>query len=165
MTVRFAGLCLRAGGACLTLALCWPPILARAEAPSVLIPFAIPAQPLSQALVAYSRASGMTVLVDSGLTEGRQAPALDGRYTAGDALRRLLAGSPLSIRYASEYSFTLVADPRPARLGSHACATPPMPPACRPRCAASCARRPAPRPAATARWYNCGSTAMRASAR
>ena len=57
----------------------------------------------------------MTVLVDSGLTEGRQAPALDGRYTAGDALRRLLAGSPLSIRYASEYSFTLVADPRPAR--------------------------------------------------
>ena len=37
MTVRFAGLCLRAGGACLTLALCWPPILARAEAPSVLI--------------------------------------------------------------------------------------------------------------------------------
>ena len=115
MTVRFAGLCLRAGGACLTLVLCWPPILARAEAPSVLIPFAIPAQPLSQALVAYSRASGMTVLVDSGLTEGRQAPALDGRYTAGDALRRLLAGSPLSIRYASEYSFTLVADPRPAR--------------------------------------------------
>ena len=75
MTVRFAGLCLRAGGACLTLALCWPPILARAEAPSVLIPFAIPAQPLSQALVAYSRASGMTVLVDSGLTEvGRRPP-------------------------------------------------------------------------------------------
>ena len=106
----------------------------------------------------------MTVLVDSGLTEGRQAPALDGRYTAGDALRRLLAGSPLSIRYASEYSFTLVADRGRRVLGSHACATPPMPPACRPRCAASCAAA-GTRPAATARWYNCGSTAMRASAR
>ena len=111
----FRRLCLRAGGARLTLALCWPPILARAEAPSALIPFAIPAQPLSQALVAYSRASGMTVLVDSGLTEGRQAPALDGRYTAGRCAAQAAGGSPLSIRYASAYSFTLVADARPAR--------------------------------------------------
>ena len=123
--------------------LCWPPILARAEAPSALIPFAIPAQPLSQALVAYSRASGMTVLVDSGLTEGRQAPALDGRYTAGDALRRLLAGRPcrsaMPARTRSPWWRT-----RGRRVhGSHACATRPMPPACRPRCAASCARRPA----------------------
>ena len=130
MTVRFAGLCLRTGGACLTLALCWPPILARAEAPSALIPFAIPAQPLSQALVAYSRASGMTVLVDSGLTEGRQAPALDGRYTAGDALRRLLAGRPcrsaMPARTRSPWWRT-----RGRRVhGSHACATRPMPPAC-----------------------------------
>ena len=88
--------------------------LARAEAPSVLIPFAIPAQPLSQALVAYSRASGMTVLVDSGLTEvGRRPP-----WTADIRREMRCAGcwpGRLSIRYASEYSFTLVADPRPAR--------------------------------------------------
>lgn len=48
------------------------------------------------------------MLVDSTLTAGRHAPAVIGNYTPGDALRKLLAGSPLAIRYASAQSFTLV---------------------------------------------------------
>lgn len=76
--------------------------------------FAIAAQPLDQALAQYSLASGLTVLVDSALTVGRHAPAVIGTYTPGDALRRLLAGAPLAIRYASTHSFTLVAAPREA---------------------------------------------------
>ncbi|MFY0477172.1 STN domain-containing protein [Achromobacter marplatensis] len=77
--------------------------------PTTPVAFAIAAQPLAQALVEYSLASGLTVLVDSTLTAGRQAPAVIGNYTPGDALRKLLAGSPLAIRYASSQSFTLVA--------------------------------------------------------
>lgn len=81
---------------------------ARAEPPPKPLAFAIAAQPLAQALVEYSLASGLTVLVDSALTAGRQAPAVVGDYTPGEALRKLLAGSPLAIRYASAQSFTLV---------------------------------------------------------
>ncbi|CAB3635125.1 STN domain-containing protein [Achromobacter pestifer] len=81
---------------------------ARAEPPPKPVAFAIAAQPLAQALVEYSLVSGLTVLVDSALTAGRQAPAVVGNYTPGDALRKLLAGSPLAIRYASSQSFTLV---------------------------------------------------------
>ncbi|WP_287820019.1 STN domain-containing protein, partial [Achromobacter sp.] len=84
----------------------------RAEAPPREMAFAIAAQPLDQALAQYSLDSGLTVLVDSALTAGRHAPAVVGTYTPGDALRKLLAGSPLAIRYASAHSFTLVAAPR-----------------------------------------------------
>nr|AGS50297.1 hypothetical protein [uncultured bacterium Ele45G2]AIF26547.1 hypothetical protein [uncultured bacterium fosmid pJB45G2] len=79
-----------------------------AAPPTQSIRFEIAAQPLAQALVEYSLASGLTVLVDSTLTAGRQAPAVVGVYTPSEALRKLLAGSPLSIRYASAQSFTLV---------------------------------------------------------
>ncbi|HEY9269670.1 STN domain-containing protein, partial [Achromobacter sp.] len=85
-----------------------------AETPPREMAFAIAAQPLDQALAQYSLASGLTVLVDSALTAGRQAPAVVGTYAPGDALRKLLAGSPLAIRYASTHSFTLVAAPRAA---------------------------------------------------
>lgn len=94
--------------ACLALGLLALAPPAQAEAPSRPIHFAIAAQPLAQALVEYSLVSGLSVLVDSSLTAGRQAPAVVGVYTPGEALRRLLAGSPLSIRYASAQSFTLV---------------------------------------------------------
>ncbi|MGO4400188.1 STN domain-containing protein [Achromobacter sp. PAB15] len=97
--------------ACLALALLALAPSGGAAPPAKPIEFAIAAQPLAQALVEYSLASGLTVLVDSTLTAGRQAPAVVGRYTPGDALRKLLADSPLAIRYASERSFTLVAKP------------------------------------------------------
>lgn len=85
-----------------------------AESPPREMAFAIAAQPLDQALAQYSLASGLTVLVDSALTAGRHAPAVVGTYAPGDALRKLLAGSPLVIRYAGTHSFTLVAAPREA---------------------------------------------------
>ncbi|WP_447578391.1 STN domain-containing protein [Achromobacter kerstersii] len=97
--------------ACLALGLLALAPSSGAAPPAKPIEFAIAAQPLAQALVEYSLASGLTVLVDSTLTAGRQAPAVVGRYTPGDALRKLLADSPLAIRYASERSFTLVAKP------------------------------------------------------
>jgi len=109
--------------ACLALGLCALAGAGAAQTPPREIAFAIAAQPLDQALAQYSLASGLTVLVDSALTAGREAPAVVGTYTPGDALRRLLAGSPLAIRYASPHSFTVVAAPRetaPARTASGA---------------------------------------------
>ncbi|MBB1627747.1 STN domain-containing protein [Achromobacter sp. UMC71] len=100
--------------ACLALGLVALAGSSAAQTPPREIAFAIAAQPLDQALAQYSLASGLTVLVDSALTAGRDAPAVVGTYTPGDALRRLLAGSPLAIRYASPHSFTLVAAPAPA---------------------------------------------------
>lgn len=100
--------------ACLALGLCTLPVPGRTEPPPRPIAFAIAAQPLAQALAEYSLASGLTVLVDSALTEGRQAPAVIGNYAPGEALRKLLTGTSLAIRYASAQSFTLVAEPNSA---------------------------------------------------
>ncbi len=96
--------------ACLALGLCALATPGWTEPPPRPIAFAIAAQPLAQALAEYSLASGMTVLVDSVLTEGRQAPAVVGNYAPDVALRKLLAGSSLAIRYASAQSFTLVSE-------------------------------------------------------
>ncbi len=67
----------------------------------------IPAQDLARALDQYSRATGVAVLVDSQLSRGRRSLAVDGEFTAADALRRLLRGSGLMARYARNDAFTL----------------------------------------------------------
>jgi TonB family protein len=59
--------------------------------------FALPAQPLGDSLEAIGHVAGVAVLVDE--RHARQAaPALSGRLTVMDALRRLLDGSGLRIR-------------------------------------------------------------------
>jgi hypothetical protein len=67
----------------------------------------IPAQELSAALDQFSRATGMAVLVDSQLSRGRRSLAVDGEYTAAQALRHLLGGSGLMAKYARDDAFTL----------------------------------------------------------
>ncbi|WP_422368571.1 TonB-dependent receptor domain-containing protein [Pelagibius sp.] len=70
--------------------------LAQAEAISV----DIPSQPLSDALRALSRQTGLQFFAGSELTQGLTAPAVSGRMSADDALRRLLEGSGLTYRYS-----------------------------------------------------------------
>ena len=89
-------LCLLAGGG-----------VAQADAP--LLTLNLPAQDLEHALQAYSRATGMAVLVDRELTRGRRSIAVRGRFTAQDALAMLLTGSGLMARYARSDAFTLQA--------------------------------------------------------
>ena len=55
-------------------------------------------QPLSDALRALSRQTGLQFFADSDLTRGITAPAVSGRMTADQALQRLLAGSGLTYR-------------------------------------------------------------------
>ncbi|MHA4968279.1 TonB family protein [Pseudomonas extremorientalis] len=78
-----------------------------AQAESPLLPLNLPAQDLEHALQAYSRATGMAVLVDRELTRGRRSIAVRGRFTAQEALAMLLTGSGLMARYARSDAFTL----------------------------------------------------------
>jgi hypothetical protein len=90
--------------------------VARAQSPLLLLN--LPAQDLEHALQAYSRATGIAVLVDRELTQGRRSLAVRGRFTAQEALAMLLTGSGLMARYARSDAFTLqlpeVSQPPPA---------------------------------------------------
>lgn len=72
------------------------PAPAAAQDPQV--EFALPAQDLPIALRAVSQRTGQSILADGALVRGRKAPALAGRFTVEEALRRLLAGSGLAVR-------------------------------------------------------------------
>jgi hypothetical protein len=67
----------------------------------------IPAQPLATALDAFSRATGLAVLVDQELTRGRRSVGINGRYSATAGLGTLLTGSGLMARYVRADAFTL----------------------------------------------------------
>lgn len=60
--------------------------------------FDIAAQPLDEALIAFSEQSGVIVMAASALTKGRRGVAVTGELTPRAALRRMLAGSGLSMR-------------------------------------------------------------------
>jgi hypothetical protein len=75
--------------------------------------FDIPAQPLVTALRAYSEATGLAVLIDDSLTQGRQSPGVRGLFDPADALRELLAGTGLRAQYAAHGGFTVIPDTRP----------------------------------------------------
>ena len=57
--------------------------------------FAIPRQPMSQALRAYARVCGEDVIFTESVVAGTEAGSLMGDYSADDALTRLLAGTQL----------------------------------------------------------------------
>jgi len=72
-----------------------------------LVSFDMAPQPLGQALDAYTRTTGMAALVDQELVAGRRSASVRGLLTSDQALRILLAGTKLSVRYASGGAFIL----------------------------------------------------------
>jgi len=64
------------------------------------IRFNIPAQPLTDALRAFSRQAAVRVQVDIPAAAEARSPALHGTYTAPQALRLLLAGTGLDAQFA-----------------------------------------------------------------
>lgn len=68
--------------------------------------FAQPSQPLAQALGAFSRATGQSVVYTLELP-GVQAPALEGMFSAEQALQQLLGNSGLSWRRVDARTLTL----------------------------------------------------------
>lgn len=69
--------------------------------------FAIPPQSLSSALTQFARQSGLQIAVDTGLVTGRQTPGVQGRYTAEQALQRLIAGTGLNYRFTAADTITI----------------------------------------------------------
>ncbi|MDO9246432.1 MAG: STN domain-containing protein, partial [Phenylobacterium sp.] len=80
----------------LLLALAAAPVVAVAAEPK--IAFSIPGGGLEQALVAFGAQSRLQLLYPSDLVRGRRANALQGLFTAEDALAHLLAGSGIVVR-------------------------------------------------------------------
>lgn len=71
-------------------------------------PFDWPRQPLHNALQQYSQLTGDSVLYDSAHTADQTAPAIAGRYTARDALARLLSETDLQARYTAPRALMLM---------------------------------------------------------
>lgn len=75
------------------------PLLWAAEAPAQLAQvhaFAIPAQQLAGALIAFGQQSGLQVSADAQLLEGAQGNPVQGNFSSEAALSRLLSGSGLT---------------------------------------------------------------------
>ena len=60
--------------------------------------FKIDSQPLGTALQEFAKQSGVQIIFFSQVTEGLQAPALNGSYTISGGLALLLSGSHLFFR-------------------------------------------------------------------
>ncbi len=81
--------------------------------------FDIPAQPLSDALVAYSDATGLQLFFDAGLARGKTSPGARGVLGREEALGRILAESGLT--YSIDGNAATIAQaeaPPPAAAGS-----------------------------------------------
>lgn len=97
-----------------------PPAWAQTTAPAAIaadrqMAFAIPAQELNAAVLAFARASGLQVLFDAGLTQGRHSAGLSGTFSIRQGLEQLLAGSGLTYRFTASGAATL--EPLPSGSG------------------------------------------------
>lgn len=66
--------------------------------------YAIPAQPLAQALTAFARESGVDIFYETGLASGRHSAPIKGRYSVAMALRLMLEGTGLQTRFTDRQS-------------------------------------------------------------
>lgn len=66
--------------------------------------YAIPAQPLAQALTAFARESGVDIFYETGLASGRRSAPIKGRYSVAIALRLMLEGTGLQARFTDRQS-------------------------------------------------------------
>ena len=69
--------------------------------------FSIGAQPLTQAIHSFSRASGWQVGYPAGLLDNRRSRPVAGHMPAADALRTMIAGSGLGLRITGPVTVTL----------------------------------------------------------
>ncbi|MCZ6831179.1 MAG: TonB-dependent receptor plug domain-containing protein, partial [Gammaproteobacteria bacterium] len=101
--------------------------IAQPVADARLYEFAIPAQALSPALLAFARTTGVSLLVAKRELEKVPAPALEGLMTAPEALQLLLADTSLGFRFVDRKTVSISADHRLAELDSGAATGEPAP--------------------------------------
>lgn len=73
--------------------------------------FDLPAQPLDKALSEFGALTGHSVLVDSAMTQGRTTRAVRGTFEPEEALRQLVQGTGLAVRFSGRQAFTLLPEP------------------------------------------------------
>lgn len=78
----------------------------------------IPEQPVSSALIAFSRQTGVAVVAPASATAGRRSAAVRGALSSEAALARLLAGTGLNFRFTSATSVTVTAATPAAAVGA-----------------------------------------------
>ncbi|SFI51975.1 TonB-dependent receptor [Caulobacter sp. UNC279MFTsu5.1] len=76
------------------LAIAAPAIVSAQEAT---LPFALPSAPMKESLLAVAKQSNTKILFESELVAGLQAPKLDGRFTARQAIEKLVSGSGIAV--------------------------------------------------------------------
>lgn len=103
----------------LPLSLAVAAVLAARPAAAEPVEFAIPAQSLSQSLLAYSQATGIRIAFNEELTHDLHAPALAGRLEPEPALKQLLSGSGLNFRFTTPQAVVLSQDARHRPGASH----------------------------------------------
>jgi iron complex outermembrane receptor protein len=81
-------------------------------------PFDIPVQPLASAVTAFVTQSGLQVSVDQATLANARSTAIAGRMTTDEALRRMLAGTGITWRFADDRSvfLTKVAEGAPGTI-------------------------------------------------
>lgn len=84
--------------------------------------FNIPAQPLGSALEAFSAVTGQQLIYDSRLADGRRSRAVVGIYRPEAALRMMLDGLDLTIRYTGPRDIAIVPISAAATRGNAAAA-------------------------------------------
>lgn len=74
--------------------------------------WSLPAAPLADTLARIAREGGRAISADPALLAGRQAPALQGRWSVEEAARRALAGSGLRLGTTASGTMTVVVEPQ-----------------------------------------------------
>jgi hypothetical protein len=73
----------------------------------------IPAEPLADALNDLAQQSGLEILFSSDVVERLRSPALKGALSAEEALRRILANTPLRFRFVNPHTITIAQETTP----------------------------------------------------
>jgi TonB-dependent siderophore receptor len=99
------------GAAFLALASAVAPVAANAQVSDVdrAITVSIPAQSLSGALRQLAEASGLQLVYDAKITDGKSTSGVSGTMSSREALSRLLAGSGLSFQFSGDRTVLIAA--------------------------------------------------------
>jgi iron complex outermembrane receptor protein len=102
-----------------TMAFATTPVLAQTAEKTGRVAYDIPQQPLSQALVQFSKVTGVQLFFNADLARGVKSRGAKGSLTKTEALDRILAGSGLIYRFTNATTVT-ISNPAGAATGSAA---------------------------------------------
>ena len=105
----------------------WTHSLAADDAPPMrAVPTAIPAQPLPQALAAFSASTRLQLVYVSPLARGKESQAVPAGLPATTSLRHLLEGTDLDFQFLNDRTIKLFERPRVAHAPAPAPAPAPL---------------------------------------